>query len=62
MTDWGSDDYDDVETDHQGQTAPALYYGSVDEFVREYLRHVYKRRVDGRCRASDFVAGQLSQS
>ena len=26
----------------------ALYYGSVDEFVREYLRLVYRRRVDGR--------------
>jgi len=25
-----------------------LYYGSVDEFVREYLRNVYRRRVDGR--------------
>jgi hypothetical protein len=24
---------------------PTLYYGSVDEFVREYLRHVYRRRV-----------------
>ncbi|WP_454778738.1 DUF4913 domain-containing protein [Georgenia muralis] len=24
---------------------PALYYGSVDEFVREYLRHLYRRRV-----------------
>ena len=29
---------------------PPLYYGSVDEFVREYLRHVYKRRIDGRHR------------
>lgn len=27
---------------------PELYFGSVDEFVREYLRHVYRRRVDGR--------------
>lgn len=27
-----------------------LYYGSVDEFVREYLRHMYKRRIDGRNR------------
>jgi len=27
---------------------PQLYYGSTDEFVREYLRHVYKRKVDGR--------------
>lgn len=27
-----------------------LYYGSVDEFVREYLRNVYRRRIDGRHR------------
>lgn len=26
---------------------PELYYGSTDEFVREYLRHLYKRKVDG---------------
>ena len=26
---------------------PALYYGSVDEFVREYLVKNYRRRVDG---------------
>lgn len=25
---------------------PALHFGSVDEFVREYLIHAYKRRVD----------------
>ncbi|MEK8229327.1 hypothetical protein NKG05_30630 [Oerskovia sp. M15] len=24
---------------------PALYYGSVDEFVREYLRNVYRRHI-----------------
>lgn len=30
---------------------PALKYSSVDEFVREYLRDVYVRRVDGRHRA-----------
>lgn len=32
--------------------APSLYYGSVDEFVREYLRNVYRRRIggDGRSR------------
>lgn len=28
--------------------APALYYGSVDEFVREYLRNVYRRHIAGR--------------
>jgi len=30
------------------QAEATLYYGSVDEFVREYLRNVYRRRVDGR--------------
>lgn len=29
---------------------PELYYGSVDEFVREYLRNVYKRKIDGKSR------------
>lgn len=29
---------------------PGLHYGSVDEFVREYLRNVYRRRIDGRHR------------
>lgn len=28
--------------------APRLYYGSTNEFMREYLRHVYKRKIDGR--------------
>ncbi len=28
--------------------APALYYASVDEFVREYLVNVYRRRVGPR--------------
>ncbi|MFS0706256.1 DUF4913 domain-containing protein, partial [Cellulomonas sp. 179-A 9B4 NHS] len=27
---------------------PELYFGSVDEFVREFLCKVYRRRVDGR--------------
>ena len=30
------------------EAAPRLYYGSTNEFVREYLRHVYKRKIDGR--------------
>lgn len=29
---------------------PSLYYGSVDEFVREYLIGAYRRRVDGQHR------------
>lgn len=27
-----------------------LQFGSVDEFVRDYLRHIYRRRIDGRNR------------
>ena len=27
--------------------APQLYYGSTNEFVREHLRHVYKRKING---------------
>jgi hypothetical protein len=27
---------------------PQLYYANVDEFVRDFLRHVYRRPVDGR--------------
>lgn len=29
---------------------PRLYYGSTDEFVREYLRYVYSRSIDGSTR------------
>ena len=29
---------------------PPLYYGSVDEFLREYLRGVYRRTINGRSR------------
>ncbi|GGC17787.1 DUF4913 domain-containing protein [Cellulomonas carbonis] len=34
------------------KSAPTLYFGSVDEFVREYLRNVYRRKIagDGRTR------------
>ncbi|WP_036923512.1 DUF4913 domain-containing protein [Propionicicella superfundia] len=42
MNDWGEDELHEA--------APMLYYGSVDEFVREFLRHAYRRRVDGRRR------------
>ncbi|GAB3918912.1 hypothetical protein GCM10011575_28930 [Microlunatus endophyticus] len=38
-------DLDDFE-----DAAQAPCYGSVDAFVREYLRHMYKRRIDGRTR------------
>jgi hypothetical protein len=46
-----SDDSDDVDDPDSGgslSTAPPLVYGSVDEFVREYLREVYRRKIDGR--------------
>ncbi|WP_082943286.1 DUF4913 domain-containing protein [Kocuria sp. ICS0012] len=39
-----------VEGPQDAEPAPELYYGSVDEFVREYLRNVYRRRIDGRHR------------
>lgn len=38
---------DEAAVDDAGEAAPRLYYGSVDEFVREYLRNVYRRRVGG---------------
>ncbi|GEM_PF-477623 len=64
MSDWGHDNCNDgieaqpIDVDAaaaaaeggDGPTGPSLYYGSVDEFVREYLRFVYRRRVDGRHR------------
>ncbi|MBX9246210.1 DUF4913 domain-containing protein [Actinotalea ferrariae] len=51
-------DLDDDEPDDVGATTesgdgaeqPTLAYGSVDEFVRDYLRHVYKRSLDPRNR------------
>ena len=41
---------DDPEGDPDGGGEPTLYYGSVDEFVREYLRTVYRRAINGRSR------------
>jgi len=38
-----------VNGDDRGE-GPQLHFGSVDEFVREYLRYVYRRRIDGRSR------------
>ncbi len=34
----------------QADAGAELCYGSVDEFVREYLRYAYRRRIDGRHR------------
>lgn len=33
----------ETEADPEEERSPELVYGSVDEFVREYLRHVYRR-------------------
>ena len=30
-----------------GDETPPLYYGSTNEFFREHLRHIYKRKIDG---------------
>lgn len=42
----------DEGQDDDGEEEPeeTLYYGSVDEFVREYLRNVYRRAINGRAR------------
>lgn len=55
MSDWGDDDLDvdegeRVDDEESVESKPTLHYGSVDEFVREYLRNVYRRRIDGRHR------------
>jgi hypothetical protein len=63
MSDWGADEYEGIEAepiavddttgalvDDEPPAEPELYYGSVDEFLREYLRHVYKRPINGRSR------------
>ncbi len=36
-----------LDEEEPAEEEPALYYGSVDEFVREYLVKNYRRRVDG---------------
>ncbi|WP_345215523.1 TraM recognition domain-containing protein [Georgenia halophila] len=48
--DWGDEPADDSAADTADEDAPQLYYGSVDEFVREYLRCQYRRRIDGQRR------------
>lgn len=63
MTDWGTDNEQDrieaepIDVDEEpsrvdipASPRASLYYGSVDEFVREYLRRAYRRRIDGRHR------------
>lgn len=41
---------DDEPEPEEEEPEPELYYGSVDEFVREYLIGAYRRRVDGQNR------------
>lgn len=36
-----------VEGPQDTPDEPGLYYGSVDEFVRDYLRNVYRRKISG---------------
>lgn len=57
LDDDGPDDVDERDyVDHDatepggGEHRPSLAYGSVDEFVRDYLRHTYKRSLDPRNR------------
>ena len=40
----------DLVPDDEDEEEIELQFGSVDEFVRDYLRHLYKRRIDGRNR------------
>lgn len=50
MSDW-ADTYDQVGADPvepaADDAAPQLYFGSVDEFVREFLIYHYRRRIGG---------------
>ena len=63
MSDWGDDELDPADVDdaavdqatgevvdEEPAAEPSLYYGSVDEFLREYLRSVYRRKIDGKSR------------
>jgi len=54
MTDWGTDEPPAGEgaggAEDTQDEQPELYFGSVDEFVRDFLRHAYRRRIDGRNR------------
>ncbi len=52
MSEWGDDQFGDdwLGEDQSSEPEAECYYGSVDEFVREYLRMVYRRRIDGRNR------------
>lgn len=52
---WGDDDRDaDVDVDNESGEAVEpkreLYYATLDQFVDQYLRHVYARQIDGQSR------------
>ena len=51
MGDWGDDELEaiDVEADESAET-PDLCFANVNEFVRDYLRVVYARPINGRNR------------
>lgn len=50
LEDWGDEPEGHDATE---EAASSLQFGSIDGFVLEYLRNVYRRRIDGhhRCRA-----------
>ncbi len=48
MSDWADETGDPGSADEPNE--PQLYYGSADEFFREYLRNVYRRKIDGKTR------------
>lgn len=50
--DWGTETFT-PQTDASEpveEAVPQLYFGSTDEFLREYLRNVYRRAINGRSR------------
>ena len=44
----GLGEWDDEPEPEPIVIPPQLYYGNVDEFVREFLRHAYRREISGR--------------
>lgn len=58
MTDWADEALEPLEpmgtmgaeSDEHETEAPELHFGSVVEFYREFLRHAYKRAIDGQNR------------
>lgn len=51
MSEWADDvvpEPDTVDEPVDGEEAPELYYGSVDEFVREFLVPTFRRKISER--------------